>query len=107
MNKYERVSSELAEGLESSMKVFGQSMLPIIKSGSLLTFKKTDDYEVGDVVLSRVNGRWIDAHKITKIGADGRYLISNNRGWDNGWTRQIFGRVVAVNGEPFGRNKKR
>jgi hypothetical protein len=24
------------------------------------------------------------------------YLISNNHGWDNGWTRTIFGRVVKA-----------
>jgi len=103
MNKYERAVAYLEEGLEFSMKVFGSSMLPIIKSGSKLTFRKTNDYRVGDVVLSKVKGRWIDAHQITKIDADGRFLISNNKGWDNGWTKKVFGRVIAVNGEPFGR----
>lgn len=103
MTKYERAVAALAEGHDFTMKVTGQSMMPIIKSGSALTFRKTDDYEVGDVVLSKVKGRWIDAHKITKIDASGRYLISNNKGWDNGWTKKVFGRVIAVNGEQFGR----
>lgn len=103
MTKYERAVEALEAGKDAKMKVFGNSMLPIIKSGSLLTFRKTDDYKVGDVVLSKVKGRWIDAHKITKIADDGRYLISNNKGWDNGWTRKVFGRVIAVNNEPFGR----
>ena len=85
MTKYERAVTALSEGRDHTMKVFGQSMIPIIKSGSALTFRKTDDYEVGDVVLSKVKGRWIDAHKITKIDANGRYLISNNKGWD--WLR--------------------
>lgn len=78
-------------------------MMPIIKSGSKLTFRKVGAYEIGDVVLTKVKGRWIDAHKITKIDADGRFLISNNKGHDNGWTKKVFGRVIAVNGEPFGR----
>lgn len=103
MNKYERTVAALEGGQDHTMKVFGQSMMPIIKSGSALTFRKTDDYQVGDVVLSKVKGRWIDAHKITKIDADGRYLISNNKGFDNGWTKKVFGRVIAVNDEPFGR----
>ena len=77
------------------MKVFGNSMTPIIKSGSLLTFEKADEYEIGDIVLCKVKGRWIDAHKITKKSNKG-YLISNNHGWDNGWTRRIFGRVVDI-----------
>jgi SOS-response transcriptional repressor LexA len=103
MNKYERTVEALDLGKDHTMKVFGQSMTPIIESGSALTFRKTDDYQVGDVVISKVKGRFIDAHKITKIDSEGRYLISNNKGWDNGWTRKVFGRVIAVNGEPFGR----
>jgi len=103
VNKYERVLSALERGEDATMKVFGHSMVPIIRSGSKLTFRRTDDYAIGDVVISRVASRVIDAHKITKVDADGRYLISNNKGWDNGWTRTVYGRVIAVNGEPFGR----
>jgi len=107
MNKYERVLDTLEKGEDATMKVTGHSMMPIIKSGSALTFRKTDDYQVGDVVFCKVKGskgsRYIDAHKITKIDAEGRYLISNNKGWDNGWTRTIFGRVISVNGDQFGR----
>lgn len=103
MNKYERALAALEANQEFTMKVFGNSMQPLIESGSELTFRKTDDYQVGDVVLSKVRGRFIDAHRITKIGSDGRCLISNNKGWDNGWASRIFGRVISVNGSPFGR----
>lgn len=85
------------------MKVFGQSMTPLIESGSLLTFHKTDNYKVGDVVFCRVGSRFIDAHKITKIASDGRFMIANNKGHENGWARQVYGRVTSVNGRPFGR----
>lgn len=105
MNKYERVVEGLLNGQKPVMKVFGSSMMPLIKSGSKLTFVKDINYKIGDVVLSKVKGRWIDAHKITKIDGD-RYLISNNHGWDNGWTRKIYGRVIAVNGKSFGRPLK-
>jgi len=103
MDKYERVQESLAKGQDATMKVFGQSMKPIIESGSKLTFRKTDDYQIGDVVLSKVKGRLIDAHKIT-TKAQGRFMIANNRGRENGWASQVFGRVIAVNGEPFGRS---
>jgi len=102
-DKYERALKLLAEGKEATMKVFGQSMKPIIESGSKLTFKATKNYQIGDVVFCKVKGRYIDAHKITKIGEQGRYMIANNRGHENGWTSQIYGRVVAMNGESFGR----
>lgn len=78
-------------------------MVPLIYTKSKLTFRATDDYQVGDVVFCKVKGRFIWAHKITKHGADGRFMISNNKGYDNGWTTQVYGRVIAVNGASFGR----
>ena len=64
--KYKRAMQELEEGGITKMKCFGNSMTPILKSGSLLTFKKEEEYEIGDIVFCRVKGRIIDAHKITK-----------------------------------------
>jgi hypothetical protein len=84
-------------------RVFGNSMRPIIYTKSKLTFAKTDDYEVGDVVMCRVKGRLIDAHLITKRDSNGRFMIANNHNHENGWASQIYARVVAINGEPFGR----
>ena len=103
MNKYERALEALNAGRDHTMKVFGNSMMPLIKSGSATTYRRTDDYQVGDVVFVKVKGKHL-THKITKIDSEGRYLISNNKGWDNGWTRKVFGRVIAVNGEVFGRS---
>jgi len=96
MLKYERMQQELATQGRTEAKVFGQSMKPILESGSFLTFEKRFRYEVGDIVFCKVRGRYIDAHKITKIDCQERYLISNNHGHDNGWTRQIFGKVVTA-----------
>lgn len=96
MNKYLRLKGELETNGEGKMKGFGNSMMPIIKSGSLLTFKTADEYEIGDIVFCKVKGRWIDAHKITKKDANGRFMIANNHGFENGWTTQIFGKVVDI-----------
>ena len=96
MSKYERMQQELALQGRTQAKVFGQSMKPILESGSFLTFETAPRYEVGDIVFCKVKGRYIDAHKITKIDSQGRYLISNNHGHDNGWSRRIFGKVVKA-----------
>ena len=40
MNKYERCLKELELNGHTQMKAFGNSMLPIIKSGSRLFYKK-------------------------------------------------------------------
>lgn len=94
MNKYERVIKELTETGVTKMKVFGNSMLPIIKSGTLLTFKKCNEYNVKDIVFCKVKGRYIDAHKIIKKDRQKGYQIGNNKGWINGWTRTVYGKVI-------------
>ena len=96
MSKYERMQQELAAHGRTEAKVFGQSMKPILESGSILTFEKRANYEVGDIVFCKVRGRYIDAHKITKVDCQGRHMISNNHGHDNGWTSQIFGKVIEA-----------
>jgi len=95
--KYTKAIKELATNGITIMKVFGNSMTPILYSGSILTFKRCDDgYEIGDIVFCRVNSRYIDAHKITSKNEQRGYFISNNHGHDNGWTRRIFGKVVKI-----------
>lgn len=96
MSKYERLKKELQDSGTGKMKCFGSSMNPILKSGSTLTFNKKDSYQIGDIVFCKVKGIYIDAHKITKIGQDGRYMISNNHGFDNGWTSVVYGKAVQV-----------
>ena len=100
MNKYVNIIEKLTETGTGSMKCFGNSMLPILSNPSTCTYRKQDSYKVGDIVLCKVKGRFIDAHKITKISADGKYLISNNKGRDNGWTSIVYGKVIqAVDSE--------
>lgn len=96
MNKYQRLMQDLENDGTGKMKAFGNSMLPLIKSGSTLTFQTCDQYEVGDIVFCKVKGRLIDAHLITKIGNDGRYMIANNHGFENGWTKQVYAKVVGI-----------
>lgn len=96
MNKYEKLKKELDEIGTGKMKVFGQSMKPKIESGSLLTFEKKDEYRIGDVVFTKIRGKFIDAHLITKIDANKGYMIANNHGWENGWTKTIYGKVTKI-----------
>ena len=101
MNKYQRLQLELDTSGIGKMKCFGNSMLPILKSGSLLTFKKEENYSIKDIVFCKVKGRFIDAHKIVKTDAHKGYLIANNHGFENGWTHTIFGKAIVseFNGE--------
>ncbi len=94
MNKFERLKSELQAAGTGKMKAFGSSMLPILKSGTLLTFVAAAEYTIGDIVFCKVKGRYIDAHKIVKKDANKGYLIANNHGHENGWTKIIYGKVI-------------
>lgn len=93
MNKYENLIAALAKEGSGAMKCFGNSMLPILSNPSVNLYRRQRSYEIGDIVFCRVKGRYIDAHLVTAKDGD-RYLISNNHGHQNGWTRTVYGRVV-------------
>ena len=94
MSKYLFLIKELEIKGQGEKTVIGNSMTPIIKSGSTLLFKRQDEYEVSDIVFCKVRGRYIDAHKILKKNLAKGYLIGNNHGWENGWTKTIYGKVI-------------
>ncbi len=96
MNKYDNLKENLKNNGTGTMKCFGNSMKPILESGSLITFETREKYEVGDIVFCKCRGRHIDAHKIIKVDSAGRYLIANNHGFENGWTKIIFGKAVKA-----------
>lgn len=95
MNKYERLKEALEKTNTGSMKCFGNSMLPILTNPSICIYAKQETYNIGDIVFCKVKGRYIDAHLITKKDGN-RYMISNNHNYDNGWTKNIYGKVIEA-----------
>jgi hypothetical protein len=95
MNRYEHLKTSLEKGEEPTMKCRGNSMLPILSNPSTCKYRREPYYEVGDIVFCKVRGNYIDAHRIT-AKRDGKFLISNNHGHDNGWTSAVFGRVISA-----------
>lgn len=96
MNKYHSLIEELSAVGKGRMKCSGNSMRPILPNPAICEYRKQVTYAVGDIVFCKVKGRFIDAHKITKVGADGRFMIANNHGYENGWTSTIYGKVVQA-----------
>ena len=92
MNRYTKFLQDLKDTGTGSIKMYGNSMTPIIKSGALLTFEVRHTYNVNDIVFCKVRGRFY-AHRILRKGDRG-YLICNNKGHVNGWTRNIYGAMV-------------
>jgi len=93
---YPMIVERLAKGEKVTRRVSGNSMTPRVKSGQELTLIPIDRFQVGDVVLAKVAGRYY-VHLLSAIDGD-RVQISNNHGHVNGWTRKdkVYGRVVNV-----------
>lgn len=73
----------------------GNSMLPKIQSGQLITVSPdVSNIKVGDIVFCKVNGN-IYVHLVNAINGK-RYQIANNRGKINGWTSNIYGKVIKI-----------
>lgn len=87
----------LQAGETVSTRLSGNSMTPRIKSRQLVTIEpcKLEDLVAGDAAYCKVNGNFY-LHLVTQVGDDGRVLISNNHGHQNGWTRSVYGKLVKV-----------
>ena len=75
----------------------GNSMVPLIKSGQdhKLAPAKWEDVEEGDIVYCKVKGNFY-THLVKAKNSERGCLIGNNKGGINGWTKQVFGKVIEV-----------
>lgn len=75
----------------------GNSMVPLIRSGQdhRLSPASVEDVKVGDIVYCKVGGRFY-THLVKATDPNKGCLIGNNRGGINGWTRNIYGKVIEV-----------
>jgi len=75
----------------------GNSMVPLINSGQehRLAPIALEDVEVGDMVYCKVRGRFY-THLVKAKDINKGVLIGNNKGGINGWTKQVYGKVVEV-----------
>ena len=75
----------------------GNSMIPLIKSGQehVLAPTQWENCEVGDIVYCKVKGRFF-THLVKAKDEKKGLQIGNNRGNINGWTKQVYGKVIEV-----------
>ena len=75
----------------------GNSMLPLIKSGQEHKLEPISwqDCKKDDIVYCKVKGNFY-THLVKAVDEKKGLLIGNNRGKINGWTKQVYGRVVEV-----------
>ncbi len=75
----------------------GNSMAPLIRSGQEhklgpVTWEICNE---GDIVYCKVKGNFY-THLVKGKSNERGLLIGNNRGGVNGWTKQVYGRVIEV-----------
>jgi hypothetical protein len=96
LSRYTELITKLQAGETVSYVEHGNSMKPKLQNGVTVTVEpcKLEDLRVGDITLCKVRGTFY-LHYVKKIGQDGRVLIGNAHGWENGWTRAVFGKLQS------------
>lgn len=96
MNKNWKIE-KLAAGETIISKEPGNSMLPLIKSKQPVKLAPAtwEEIQPGDIVYCKVKGS-IYTHLVQAIDPKKGCLISNNKGRINGWTKNVFGKVIEV-----------
>lgn len=87
---------KLEEGQTFITSEKGNSMLPLIKSGQEheLTPINWEECKKGDIVFCKIRYRYY-THLVHAV-SDRGLLIGNNKGYLNGWTKSVYGKVTKV-----------
>ena len=95
MRNYKLERLQNGETFETSEK--GNSMVPIIKSGQkhILKPARWENVAIGDAVYCKVKGNFY-THLVKAINEKRGVQIGNNRGHINGWTKQVYGKVIEI-----------
>ena len=87
----------LQNGEEIISKEPGNSMTPKLSSRQPVRISPTtwSEVEVGDIVYCKVKGR-LYTHLVKAKNDKRGCQIGNNHGHINGWTKQIYGKVIEI-----------
>ena len=75
----------------------GNSMTPILKSRQPVKIEPCtwEDVKKGDIVYCKVRGNCY-THLVHGVNKKRGCLIGNNHGHMNGWTKNIYGKVIEI-----------
>ncbi len=88
---------KLAKGETFITSEKGNSMNPLIKSGQNHRLEPATWEQVnsGDIVYCKCSGRYY-THLVKAKNEQKGVLIGNNKGGINGWTKNVYGKVVEI-----------
>jgi len=75
----------------------GNSMTPILKSRQPVQLEPAtwEQVEKGEIVYCKVKGNYY-THKVYGKNKKRGCLIGNNHGHMNGWTKNVYGKVIKI-----------
>ncbi len=75
----------------------GNSMTPLLKSKQLVKLEPItwDKVSKGDIVYCKVKGN-LYTHLCKGVNKVRGCLIGNNHGHINGWTKNVYGKVIEI-----------
>jgi hypothetical protein len=75
----------------------GNSMVPLIHSGQehKLAPATWEQVKTGDIVYCKVKGNFY-THLVKATNPHQGVQIGNNKGGINGWTKQVYGKVIEI-----------
>lgn len=88
---------KLLNGETIVSKEAGNSMLPILKSKQPVILQPIswEECTPGDIVFCKVRGNCY-THLVKGKNAKRGLLIGNNHGRINGWTKNVYGKVIEI-----------
>ena len=95
MRNYKLEKLQAGETIITSEK--GNSMSPKIKSGQEHKLEPAtwESVEVDDIVYCKVKGNFY-THSVKAKNDEKGCLIGNNKGGINGWTKNVYGKVIEI-----------
>jgi len=88
---------KLLKGETIISKEPGNSMTPILKSRQPVKILPTtwENVNIGDIVYCKVKG-YVYTHLVKAKNNKKGCLIGNNHGHINGWTKNVYGKVIEI-----------
>lgn len=100
MHLYNILRSQLNSNRDTDITVTGVSMEPALREGDVVTIRRAESYEMGDILVFCYKNNELLIHRLLRI-KDQRYFCKGDNAFrlEDILYEQIFGKVVKINGE--------
>ena len=96
---YKIVFAQLCAGRDVNLSITGDSMLPMLCEGDIVTIRRAEAYSVGDILVYLYKGKLL-IHRLLKI-EKGRYFCKGDNSFrlEDFTAEDIAGKVILRNGK--------